>query len=78
MNQTASQIVAMRGLFPKNVKLCRSESVVPAAAAFLSAFAEGEGLELEGREARNGGAQLSLCPTEFFFCACLRVRACVR
>ena len=63
MNQTASQIVAMRGLLPRNVKLWRSPRVVPGAAAFLSFFDEGAGFEFEGREARKGGAQLSLCPT---------------
>ena len=74
LNQTASQIVAMRGLLPRKQKLCRSPSVVPGAAALLSLFSGaaaplslfpdgGAGSELEGSEARNGGAQLSLCPT---------------
>ena len=73
MNQTASQIVATRGLLPRKVKLWRSPSVVPGAAAFLSLFDEegagSESEELEGREARKGGAQLSLCPTfaDFYF-----------
>lgn len=70
LNQTASQIVATRGLLPRKVKLWRSLRVVPGVAASLSFFfVEGTlaaGSELEGREARKGGLQLSLCPTAMF------------